>query len=108
MGWSAVRDCGIVLLCHTHSAFVWMDTALDRNNTRMYVDVTKLSVSQSNMLSFTSGTCFWWYICLFVGKGKCHPVDSVGRLVLVMNAFKELGFSADMSNSSEEFIEVYK
>ena len=58
---------------YTQKGFVWMDAELDRKNTSRYVDLTKLSVSQNNMLSFTSGTCFnwiWLYICIFGVKAK--------------------------------------
>ena len=73
VGWYAVCDCGSSWL-YSHVFFVWMATGgLDRNNTRRYVDVTKLSVIQSNMLSFTSGTYFFFtgydYKSAFMGGG---------------------------------------
>ena len=43
-----------------NEGFVWMNARLDRNNTRRYVGVTKLSVGQSNMPSVTSGAYFNW------------------------------------------------
>ena len=43
VGWSVVCDCGISW-SYSH-AFLCMDTGLDGNNTRRYVDVTELSVS---------------------------------------------------------------
>ena len=60
MPWVGLQCVIVVLPGHTHVFFVWMDTGLDSNNTHRYVDVTKLSVSHSNMIKFTSGTCFYW------------------------------------------------
>ena len=59
MGWSAVCDCG-TSWSNLLGFFFWMDTGLDSYNTHRYVDGTKLSVSHSNMIRFTSGTCLYW------------------------------------------------
>ena len=56
--WSPVGYCGISLSYSL--AFCIVDTGLDRNNTRRYVDVTKLSIRHNDMLNFISGTRFYW------------------------------------------------
>ena len=59
VGKSTVCDCDISW-SYSLDFSVWMNTGLDRTNTRKYVNVRKINVSQSNMLSFTSETCLYW------------------------------------------------
>ena len=88
-----------------------MDVGLDRNNTRRYVDVTKLSGELSREMcpalpavhAFTGCD----YASAFLRKGKSRPVDIVERSARFTDAFKELGTSAYIANSTEEVIEAF-
>ena len=106
-------DVLIILLYHTENieGFVWMDVGLDRNNTRRFVDVTKLSGELGRAMcsalpalhAFTGCD----YTSAFLRKGKSRPVYVAEKSARFMNALKELGTSADIPNSVEDDMEAF-
>ena len=58
--WAGLQYLIVVYPGHTHCFFARMDAVLDRNNTHRYVDVTKLSVRQSNNLDFPLSCPITW------------------------------------------------
>ena len=89
-------DVLIILLFHMENieGFVWMDVGQDRNNTRRYVDLTKLCRALGRKMcsalpaihAFTGCD----YTSAFLRKSKTRPVDIVEKSDKFLNAFGEL------------------
>ena len=106
-------DVLIILLFHmlTAEGFVWMDVGHDRNNTRRYVDVTKLCGELGRKLcsalpalhAFTGCD----YTAAFLRKGKTRPMDIVEKSDQFLNAFDQLGCTVDIDASTEGAVEAF-
>ncbi|MCG7875152.1 MAG: hypothetical protein N0C90_02335 [Candidatus Thiodiazotropha endolucinida] len=106
-------DVLVILVFHMTNieGFVWMDVGHDKNNTRRYVDVTKLCGELGRRLcrslpalhAFTGCD----YTAAFLRKGKTRPMDIAEKSDQFLQALDKLGASADVDETKEDVLERF-
>ena len=104
-------DIFIILLANIQNlsrTHLWFDTGLDSDNSRNYVDISKLS-KELDYVKALPGICAYTgidYLPAFHGKGKIKPLLLMTKKQKFVNAFVALGnldLSENIISDVEEF-----
>jgi hypothetical protein len=103
----------LCILCHhtkRFSAKVYMDTGLDSDNTRKYIDVTKLSLkigSMCEMLPAVHAFSGCDYTSAFMRKTKVKIYDKVESSKDYQSVFAEFGEHSEVTNELMDGTELF-